>query len=88
MLAVSTPDDPIATSLLTGGTFVGLFLGYLVGRAHGAWVRARADYARAKDSVPVLRRSKWSLWWSMTTRAALVVAVVVVVLALPRALEP
>jgi hypothetical protein len=77
MLAASTPDAPMASDLLSTGTLIALVLGYLVGRAHAVWKRAHADYVRTKQSIPGLRTAMWSRWWSMIKRAAVAVAVTV-----------
>lgn len=61
--------------MVTAGTFVALFLGYLVGFAHALWRRAHADYVRTKKSIPALRNNMWSKAWSLTKRAAFMVVV-------------
>jgi hypothetical protein len=62
--------------LLSVGTLVGLALGYFMGRGHAMWVRARKDYVTARTTVPKMRATKWTAWWSLTKWVAIVVATV------------
>jgi hypothetical protein len=80
MFAAPHHNDPFLPSLLSVGTFFGLFVGYGLGRVHALWRRARSDYVKTKDSVPVLRSEKWAAWWSMVQRGAVVAAVAVALL--------
>lgn len=63
-----------APGLLSVGTLVGLALGYFVGRGHAMWARARKDYVTARTTVPKMRTTKWTAWWSLTKWAAIVAA--------------
>lgn len=42
--------------IVTGSTLYGF------GYAHAVWRRARLDWRKTKQAVPVLRKDKWAAW--------------------------
>jgi SNF family Na+-dependent transporter len=78
----ATPlDESSVPSILSAGTVLGFLLGYLFGRIHAVWQRARRDYNAARTAVPGLRKTKWGAWWRMVQRGFVAVVVLIVLIA-------
>jgi hypothetical protein len=75
MWAAPPLDSSAVPSILSFGTVVGLGFGYALGYVHAVWRRARTDYVTVKESVPKMRSTKWTAWWTMVQRGVLAGAV-------------